>query len=56
MQQLPSRKGRGLDVTVTDQSGGQAVRTRHTAQEGMIDDAVARSRTANAGQSRPKDS
>ena len=54
MQQLPSRKGRGLDVTVTDQSGGQAVRTRHTAQEGMIDDAVARSRAANAGQLTPQ--
>ncbi len=49
MQELHSRKGQGLDVTVKDQSGKQSVKTCHTAQEGLIDDAVERARKANAG-------
>ena len=49
MQQLHSRKGQGLDVTVTDQAGNVATRTRHTSQEGLINDAVARVRAANGG-------
>src|SRR6516165_10252846 len=49
MQQLHSRKGQGLDVTVTDQNGNVATRTRHTSQEGLIDDAVGRVKAANNG-------
>jgi hypothetical protein len=49
MQQLHSRKGQGLDVIVTDQAGNVATRTRHTSQEGLINDAVARARAANGG-------
>lgn len=54
MQELHSRKGQGLDVTVTDQSGKQSLKTRHTAQEGLIDDAVERARKANAGKLTPQ--
>ncbi len=45
MQELHSRKGKGVDVTVTDQAGNQRVTTRHRSQEGMIDEAVERNRT-----------
>ncbi len=37
MQQLHSRKGKGLDVDVTNPDGTKVTRTRHTAQEGMSD-------------------
>ncbi len=44
-QELHSRRGQGLDVNVTDPHTERTVtRTRHTAQEGMIDDAVERAR------------
>jgi RHS repeat-associated protein len=54
MQQLPSRRGRGLDVTITDQSGQVSQRTIHNAQEGMIDTSTGRSRAANAGKLTPR--
>jgi RHS repeat-associated protein len=54
MQQLHSRKGQGVDVTVIDQAGNSSVRTRHTAQEGLIDAAVDRSRDANGGTLTPQ--
>jgi hypothetical protein len=54
MQQLHSRKGKGLDVNVTDQSGNTTSRTRHTSQEGLIDDAVERSKAANGGKLTPQ--
>lgn len=54
MQQLHSRKGQGLDVTLTDQSGNQSIRTRHTAQESLIDAAVDRSRNASGGTLKPQ--
>jgi len=54
MQQLHSRKGRGLDVTVTDQNGNVATRTRHTSQEGLIDEGVGRVKAANNGVLTPK--
>ena len=44
MQELYSRKGKGLDVTVTDQDGQKKVTTQHRSQEGLIDDAVERSK------------
>jgi hypothetical protein len=44
MQELHSRKGKGLDVTVTDQAGQKKVTTRHRSQEGLIDEAVERSK------------
>jgi hypothetical protein len=57
MMDLHSRRDRGLDVTVTttDASGiaRTRTRTRHTAQEIVIDDAVARSRDAQ-GQLTPQ--
>jgi RHS repeat-associated protein len=53
-QQLHSRRGQGLDVTVTDPSGRTVTRTRHTAQEGIIDDAVARARTGSGGRLTPE--
>ncbi|WP_345381406.1 hypothetical protein, partial [Actinomycetospora straminea] len=40
MQQLHSRLGQGFDVSVTDQHDDTRTRTRHTAQEGLIDQAV----------------
>jgi hypothetical protein len=59
MQQLHSRRSgvsdsrpfnepidRGFDVSVTDQQGNERIRTRHTSQEGLIDDAVERVRQA----------
>ena len=54
MQELHSRKGQGLDVDVQDQAGNRATRTRHTAQEGLIDDAVERSRKATGGKLTPQ--
>jgi RHS repeat-associated protein len=54
MQQLHSRKGQGLDVTVTDQGGDVRTRSRHTAQELLINDAVERARTANGGRLTPQ--
>ncbi len=54
MQQLHSRKGQGLDVTVTDQVGDIAERTRHTSQEGLINEAVCRVRAANGGALTPQ--
>jgi RHS repeat-associated protein len=54
MQELHSRKGKGLDVTVTDQTGQRKVTTRHRAQEGLIDDAVKRSKAANGGKLTPQ--
>jgi RHS repeat-associated protein len=42
MQQLPSRKGQGLDVDVTDQRGKKTTTTRHRSQEGLIDEGVDR--------------
>jgi hypothetical protein len=47
IQQLHSRKGKGLDVTVTDQEGQVKVTTRHRAQEGMLDEGVGRAKQAN---------
>src|SRR5829696_7926029 len=54
MQELHSRKGQGLDVDVVDQRGNAATRTRHTAQEGLIDDAVERAKAANSGKLTPQ--
>jgi hypothetical protein len=54
MQELHSRKGKGLDVTVTDQAGQQKVTTRHRSQEGLIDDAVDRVKNANGGKLTPQ--
>jgi len=54
MQQLHSDKGKGLDVTVTDQAGVSKTRTRHTSQEGMIDEAVELSRKGNGGTLTPQ--
>ncbi|MFE9328206.1 SpvB/TcaC N-terminal domain-containing protein [Nocardia sp. NPDC052278] len=54
MQQLHSRRGQGLDVDVVDQHGNPATRTRHTAQEGLIDDAVGRVKAANGGKLTPQ--
>jgi len=54
MQQLHSRKGKGLDVTVTDKAGKKQIRTRHTSQEGLIDDAVNRVKKANGGKLTPQ--
>ncbi|UJS21753.1 MAG: RHS repeat-associated core domain-containing protein [Candidatus Brocadia sp.] len=54
MQELHSRKGKGLDVTVTDQTGQSRTTTRHRAQEGLIDDAVERSKAANGGKLTPQ--
>ena len=57
MMDLHSRRGQGLDVTITstDASGWTRTRTRtrHTAQEIVINDAVARSREAQ-GQLTPQ--
>lgn len=50
MMDLYSRRGGGLEVQVTDPHTGQTrTRTRHTAQEGLIDTAVGRSREAQGG-------
>lgn len=49
MMPLHSRRNRGLDVSVTDANGRTRRRTRHTAQEMVINDAVERSRQANGG-------
>ncbi|MBD1833294.1 toxin [Cyanobacteria bacterium FACHB-472] len=46
MQELHSRKRKGLNATVTDQSGLKKVTSRHRSQEGRIDEAVQRSRKA----------
>jgi RHS repeat-associated protein len=47
MQHLhSSTHEKGLAVTVTDQHGATSVHTRHTSQEGLIDDAVARAKKA----------
>lgn len=46
MMHLHSRKDPALEVHVTTPEGVEQVRTRHTAQEGLIDDSVARSRAA----------
>ncbi len=46
MQQLHSRRGQGLDVSIRDDAGIEKTRTRHTAQEELIDDAVERVRSA----------
>jgi len=54
MQELHSRKGKGLDVVVTDQSGQSKTTTRHRSQEGLIDDAVERSKAANGGKLSPQ--
>ncbi|WP_268240800.1 toxin TcdB middle/C-terminal domain-containing protein [Streptomyces lacrimifluminis] len=54
MQELHSRKGQGLDVDVQDQTGKRTTRTRHTAQEGLIDDAVDRARAGNGGKLTPQ--
>jgi len=52
--QLHSRKGQGLDVTVTDQNGAVKVGSRHTSQEGIIDNATYLSREANGGVLTPR--
>jgi RHS repeat-associated protein len=46
MQQLHSRKGKGLDVDVTDQQGNVRTTTRHRTQEGIIDEATEKVRKA----------
>ena len=47
MMDLHSRRGQGLDVATIDPVTGQSrTRTRHTAQEGLIDTAVGRAREA----------
>ncbi|GCE06808.1 SpvB/TcaC N-terminal domain-containing protein [Dictyobacter aurantiacus] len=53
-QQLHSRRGQGLDVEVTEPGGRTVTRTRHTAQEGLIDDAVTRARTTTGGRLTPE--
>lgn len=42
MQQLHSRKGKGLDVEVKDQAGNKVTNTRHRSQEQLIDQGVER--------------
>jgi hypothetical protein len=54
MQELHSRKGKGLDATVTDQAGQKKVTSRHRAQEGLIDAAVERSKAASGGKLTPR--
>lgn len=55
MQQLhSSSKDKSLKVEVTDQHGKVDTRTRHTAQEGLIDDAVERVKAANDGKLTPR--
>jgi RHS repeat-associated protein len=54
MQELHSRRGRGLDVEVEDQGGKTKTTTRHRSQEGLIDDAVERSKAVNAGKLTPQ--
>ncbi|WP_204043226.1 SpvB/TcaC N-terminal domain-containing protein [Acrocarpospora phusangensis] len=54
MQDLHSRKGKGLDVSVTDQAGVTKTTTRHRSQEGLIDDAVNRTKAANSGKLTPQ--
>jgi RHS repeat-associated protein len=53
-QHLHSRRGRGLDVTVTDPTGHTRVTTRHRAQEGIIDTAVQRVQNRNHGRLTPR--
>lgn len=43
-QQLHSRRGQGLDVEITNPDESTVTGTRHTTQETLIDDAVARAR------------
>jgi RHS repeat-associated protein len=55
MQELHSRKGKGLDVTVTDQAGQEKVTTRHRSQDyDLIDEGVKRSKAANGGKLTPQ--
>lgn len=54
MQQLHSRRGKGLDATVTDQAGQKKTTSRHRAQEGLIDESVERARKANGGKLTPQ--
>jgi RHS repeat-associated protein len=54
MQQLHSRKGQGLDVTLTDHAGDQKVTTCHRSQETLIDDAVERAKAGGGGKLTPQ--
>jgi RHS repeat-associated protein len=54
MQELHSRKGEGLDVTVRDQAKQQKTMSRHLTQEGLINEGVERSRTAGGGKLSPQ--
>lgn len=51
---LHSRKGQGFDVELTSQDGSVATRTRHTAQEKLLDETIERTKTANGGKLTPQ--